>query len=218
MLIQIALLLLLFINNVISFNINNISLRKLNVHITKLNELIIKKQDRFASTIDISNNDSLSRCDKYANQVRNQFKWGIIGTFVRYINILFVSFIMGFLFRVLNSLKIINGELLWKYLFKRENNRPLLTVSNHMSMLDDPGLIGALLPYWRLKPNQVRWSICTEDMFFVAGGKMVPMFSGGNVYPLDRTGSLEQPMFKLFQEKVSILLKYLSFYYKVLTL
>ena len=158
-----------------------------------------KKETQLASSASITNSD-LSRCDKYAISLNKKFKWGIIGKIVRYVNICFVSLLMSFIFRVLNSLKIVRGELLWKYLFKRD--RPLLTVSNHMSMLDDPGLMGAILPYWLFRPDQVRWSLCTEDIFFVGGGKMAPMFYGGNVLPLDRSGSLEQPMFKIFQDKV----------------
>jgi hypothetical protein len=218
---SILIIVLLLINNISSFSINNRISNRIN---NRINTLIRKEYNQLSTSTSTTTSaiasasgsiidNELSRCDKYAINITKKFKWGIIGTIVRYINICIVHFIMVFLFRILNSLKIIRGELLWKNLFKRENGRPLLTVSNHMSMLDDPGLMGAILPYWRFKPDQVRWSLCTEDMFFVGGGKLEPAFLGGNVLPLDRTGSLEQPLFKLFCDKVNgyYILLYLTF-------
>jgi len=207
----ILIIVLLLINNISSFTINNRIGNRIN-RINTYNQLSTSSSSSAITSASGSIIDNeLSRCDKYAINITKKFKWGIIGTIVRYINIFIVHFIMVFLFRILNSLKIIRGELLWKNLFKRQNGRPLLTVSNHMSMLDDPGLMGAILPYWRFKPDQVRWSLCTEDMFFVAGGKLEPAFLGGNVLPLDRTGSLEQPLFKLFCDKVNRYCIYIMF-------
>ena len=210
----ILIIVILLINNISSLTISSINNRISNrISSNRINTLIRKEYNQLSTSTTTTSaiasasgsiiDNELSRCDKYAINITKKFKWGIIGTIVRYINICIVHFIMVFLFRILNSLKIIRGELLWKNLFKRENDRPLLTVSNHMSMLDDPGLMGAILPYWRFKPDQVRWSLCTEDMFFVGGGKLEPAFLGGNVLPLDRTGSLEQPLFKLFCDKVN---------------
>lgn len=205
-----VLILLLCISNTISYNINN-NIRinhNINNNVNKINRLINQQISKLSSSSSSILTNDLSRCDQYAAKIDKHFKWGIIGTIVRYLNICFVNIVMVILFRILNQLKIIRGDLLWKYLFKRDNDRPLLTISNHMSMLDDPGLMGAILPYWRFKPDQLRWSLCTEDFFFIGNGKMVPMFAGGNALPLDRSGSLEQPMFKYFLDKVYHLLLY----------
>jgi len=86
--------------------------------------------------------------------------------------------------------------------WRREKGRPMLTVSNHQSVLDDPGLWCVLLPWWRMRPEQFRWSICTEDVFF-AVPFLSPVYGAGNVMPLDRSGSLEQPLFKRFFEKLT---------------
>jgi monolysocardiolipin acyltransferase len=68
--------------------------------------------------------------------------------------------------------------------------------------MDDPGLFAAFLPFYRILPRCVRWSICTEDVFF-AVPFIQPFMGAGNVLPLDRSGSLFQPAFKMFWEKLN---------------
>ena len=48
----------------------------------------------------------------------------------------------------------------------------------------------------------MRWSLCTDDVFF-ANTILAKIIGAGNVMPLDRMGSLEQPLFKCFQEKLN---------------
>jgi len=90
-----------------------------------------------------------------------------------------------------------------KHIWHRPKGRGLLTVSNHMSVMDDPGLWSAVLPWWRIRPEQMRWSVCTDDVFFALKGRLAAMFGGGNVIPIDRSGSLEQPLFQRFHEKLN---------------
>jgi hypothetical protein len=52
--------------------------------------------------------------------------------------------------QVLNRVRTRNLQGLMQYVDHRDAGRPLLTVSNHMSVMDDPGLWGAILPFWRL--------------------------------------------------------------------
>jgi monolysocardiolipin acyltransferase len=78
----------------------------------------------------------------------------------------------------------------------------MLTISNHLSVMDDPGLWAALLPWWRFRPNQMRWNLCTDDVFFFHP-LLSKIIAAGNVFPLDRSGSLEQPLFKCYQDKLN---------------
>jgi monolysocardiolipin acyltransferase len=50
----------------------------------------------------------------------------------------------------------------------RPESKPLLTVSNHCSTLDDPTLFATLVP-WSvdLRPKQMRWTICSEELCFM---------------------------------------------------
>lgn len=89
------------------------------------------------------------------------------------------------------------------HIFRRPTGKGLLTVSNHQSILDDPGLWAAVLPFWRVRPEQLRWTLCTEDVFFFKR-PLQNCMAAGNVLPLDRTGLLDQPMFRLFLDKLRV--------------
>ncbi len=102
-----------------------------------------------------------------------------------------------FCFRSLNTLTVIceddvdgcggfaNGDArLRELILHRRHGQGLLTVMNHSSTLDDPGLVGALLPWdLILSPSKVRWSLCEQAYFdvnmflsmFMGAGKAVPI-------------------------------------------
>jgi 1-acyl-sn-glycerol-3-phosphate acyltransferase len=144
------------------------------------------------------------RCDDYASNILSRpRRWGglIVGPLLRYANSLAVGLIFGFILGLLNKFSVQRVKVLLDLVFHRARGRPLLTVSNHQSVLDDPGLWAVLLPYWRFRPEQMRWQICTEDVFF-ASKYLQPVIGAGNCMPLDRTGSLDQPLFQRFFEKL----------------
>lgn len=146
-----------------------------------------------------------ARCDNYAAQLSStKSRWGgpVIGPVLRYLNICVVGVLFGIVVRVLNSFRAIRRKKFLELVFRRPRGRGLLTVSNHLSVIDDPGLWAALLPWWRMRPEQMRWSLCTDDVFF-ANPIVAKIIGAGNVIPLDRMGSLEQPLFKCFQDKLN---------------
>ena len=149
----------------------------------------------------------LDRCSQYIRDCRNRGpdRWGgsLFGGFVRYLNQVAVGLLFGVLMRVFNSVKVNNIERLLKQVeTPREDGRPLLSISNHQSMIDDPGLWSGILPWWRIHPDKVRWSVCTEGVFFAIGW-LTKFMGAGNVLPLDRSGSLNQPAFEYFWEKLN---------------
>lgn len=109
----------------------------------------------------------LSRCDEYADFVTKP-RWGgrIVGPVLRYLNDFAVGIIFTVVMRIMNKFRSHRREALLNAIFKRPKGQGLLTVSNHQSFFDDPGIWAAVLPWWRIRPDRLRWSLCTEDVFF----------------------------------------------------
>lgn len=71
---------------------------------------------------------------------------------------------------------------------------PLLTLSNHISCIDDPVLWAVLLPfnYYFTKTDTVRWSAAAVDICFTKPWHSA-FFSLGKTFPIIRGIGLEQP-------------------------
>lgn len=151
--------------------------------------------------------EEVSRCELYVQRMRTLGRgrsFGpILGNIIRYLNQFCTCVLFSVLLRVFNRVKVHDRDRLDNLVLEnRADSRPLLSVSNHQSLLDDPGLWAAILPWWRMSPESVRWGVCTEDVFFAVPW-LQPFMGAGNVLPLDRGGSLFQPSFKFFQEKLN---------------
>ncbi|XP_037962373.2 tafazzin [Plutella xylostella] len=89
----------------------------------------------------------------------------------------------------LNKTTVYNAEGLARAL-RRPPGVPLLTVSNHHSCFDDPGLWGVLELRTLLSRRRMRWSLAAHDICFTralhaaffALGKCVPVVRGAGVY------------------------------------
>jgi hypothetical protein len=110
----------------------------------------------------------LGRCEDYAEWLRTEPRWGgpLLGPIMRYINDFLVGILCTVVLRVFNRFRAVRRNVLLDQVFQRPKGQGLLTVSNHQSVFDDPGLWGAIMPFWRLRPERLRWSLCTEDIFF----------------------------------------------------
>ena len=54
-----------------------------------------------------------------------------------------------------------------EYVINRPCHRPLITISNHRSLLDDPGMMSSMLPLKiSLNPAFVRYSLCAQEFCF----------------------------------------------------
>lgn len=99
---------------------------------------------------------------------------------------LFTKIIIGWF----NKPVVYNRNELLKALDDRPKNVPLITVSNHHSCFDDPGIWGTLR--WRhlFRRSVMRWSLAAHDIcfttpshsYFFALGKCVPVIRGNGVY------------------------------------
>ncbi|KAF5307526.1 hypothetical protein FQR65_LT06881 [Abscondita terminalis] len=90
----------------------------------------------------------------------------------------------------LNKSKIHNRQYMSYALENRPKNVPLITVSNHHSCFDDPGIWGTLDIKHLLSRSVMRWSLaandicftCTSHSYFFKLGKCVPVIRGDGVY------------------------------------
>ena len=70
----------------------------------------------------------------------------------------------------------------------------MLTVSNHISTMDDPGLLAAIVPLRTLcDPDAMRWGVCAEDVCFRPGSWIERCASTAKVLPVVRGGGVRQP-------------------------
>lgn len=77
----------------------------------------------------------------------------------------------------------------------RDSNVPLITVSNHRSLLDDPLVLSALLPFWmNCQPRYLRWGACAQEICFKEEHLLATFFGVGKSLPMWRGGGIDQPL------------------------
>eukprot|EP00292_Cryptomonas_paramecium_P011372 CAMPEP_0113692332 /NCGR_PEP_ID=MMETSP0038_2-20120614/19020_1 /TAXON_ID=2898 /ORGANISM="Cryptomonas paramecium" /LENGTH=311 /DNA_ID=CAMNT_0000614221 /DNA_START=219 /DNA_END=1151 /DNA_ORIENTATION=+ /assembly_acc=CAM_ASM_000170 len=86
-----------------------------------------------------------------------------------------------------------NAAFLFRMMRRRPQGTALLTVANHTSSLDDPGLLGAIMP-WDIifNPWRLRWALATQEICFPATNPKVQAFMGaGKVLPVKRGAGID---------------------------
>ncbi|XP_014204351.1 tafazzin homolog isoform X2 [Copidosoma floridanum] len=89
-----------------------------------------------------------------------------------------------------NKTAVYNKHIIDKALSSRPKDVPLITVSNHHSCFDDPGIWGALDFKYLVNRHKHRWSLAAHDIcftnvwhsYFFMLGKCVPVIRGDGVY------------------------------------
>ncbi|XP_065339690.1 tafazzin [Cloeon dipterum] len=114
-----------------------------------------------------------------------------------------VGLISKVLIGALNTRKIFNKDKLIAALEGRPKNVPLITVSNHHSCVDDPGLWGAMLKGWRHLCDRkvMRWSLAAHDICFTNKIHSY-FFMMGKCIPVVRGAGVEQEALKFCSEKL----------------
>eukprot|EP00986_Skeletonema_menzelii_P004897 scaffold1709_cov151-Skeletonema_menzelii.AAC.20 len=80
---------------------------------------------------------------------------------------------------------------------QQSQQRGLLTVSNHRSLFDDPGILSCLLPLpIAIQPHHQRWGICSQEYCF---NDALPSFikgyiGAGQVLPISRGSGINQQL------------------------
>lgn len=103
----------------------------------------------------------------------------------------------------LNTMHAHRLKILHDAIEKREKGRGLLTISNHQSVLDDPFLLGSLLPP-RILSNAkaMRWALCSLDICFQNewSSRILRL---GKALPIQRRGGVEQKFLSDAGDKLS---------------
>ena len=84
---------------------------------------------------------SATRCDIYVEKLKNEERTrsGFFHDLKRYFNTIFVGCLFTLILRVLNRFEIYRAKILLDNVLRRKKGTSLLTISNHQSVLDDPG-------------------------------------------------------------------------------
>ncbi|XP_050295036.1 tafazzin [Anthonomus grandis grandis] len=106
------------------------------------------------------------------------------------ITVVAVGLFSKVLIRWLNRSKIHNRHIISNLIDDRNSTRPLVTISNHHSCFDDPGIWGTLKLRHLLQPSKMRWSLAAHDICFTnpqhsylfSLGKCVPVIRGAGVF------------------------------------
>ena len=127
-------------------------------------------------------------CD--VNKVPPTEAWGDVG---RMAVLGVVSAFSKFVTSIMNRTTCTNYETFLHHVTQRQRPNGLITVSNHASTFDDPGLLSWLIP-WRYFATEsehggIRWTMCTSEICaknalvhkFFAAGKTVPITRGGGI-------------------------------------
>ncbi|KAK1314697.1 N-acylphosphatidylethanolamine synthase [Acorus calamus] len=99
---------------------------------------------------------------------------------------------------LLNTTTVHNPETLLRLVRSRPSGRPLLTVSNHMSTLDDP-LMWGFKGFPTMDARLARWVLAAEDIcfknmvlsYFFRLGKCIPITRGGGIYQDNMNDALD---------------------------
>jgi len=118
--------------------------------------------------------------------------------FVQFVTVTAMKVVIG-LRNTVDIAKDSNYRQALSLMRKRPAGVPLLTVSNHVSSMDDPGLISCLIPFDVLMtPNRVRWGIATQEIVFPQIPWANAFMGAGQVLPICRGGGIDQGLFMDF--------------------
>jgi len=79
----------------------------------------------------------------------------------------------------------------------RRPNQGLITVSNHRSLFDDPGIVSCLLPLpIAIQPKYNRWALCSQEYCYndALPGLIKGYIGAGQVLPICRGGGIDQKL------------------------
>ena len=79
----------------------------------------------------------------------------------------------------------------------RDPDQGLITISNHRSLFDDPGIVSCLLPlHIAIQPKYNRWGICSQEYCFndALPGIIKGYIGAGQVLPICRGGGINQKL------------------------
>lgn len=107
------------------------------------------------------------------------------------------------LLTTLNRLHTYRLDILYDAIEKRDSSTGLLTVSNHKSVIDDPFLLGAIMPRRILFDSELlRWGFCSLDICFQSA-LISRALRLGKALPIQRRGGVGQHFLHVAGRKLS---------------
>lgn len=103
-----------------------------------------------------------------------------------------------------NRIELHDAEKMHDAVLRRKAGRGLVTVCNHCSVLDDPGLLCAgILPLRAfVAPSLMRWGLCAERVCFERGSLAQTFFGACRGLPISRFGGINQATMRTCAELV----------------
>ncbi|GMH43675.1 hypothetical protein BSKO_11597 [Bryopsis sp. KO-2023] len=128
--------------------------------------------------------------------------WGKTG---RTITLGLVSLFSKAVLHVMNSTTFVNEARMHELAMRRPEGVGLITVCNHTSTFDDPGVVSNLVPWSYFlqegKYGGIRWTFCAADICF-RNEFLRQFFITGKTLPVERGGGLDQPSLHQVAEMV----------------
>ncbi|CAM9633722.1 unnamed protein product [Ascophyllum nodosum] len=121
-----------------------------------------------------------------------------------------ITFVTGtaafsLLVHVLNKFEIKDDEhyrVFVEAVRNRPSGVPLLTVANHCSPLDDPGVfVGMLPPSVTATPELMRWTLCAKEICF-RGEALQAFFGAAKAMPICRGSGIDQRLLLNFYRRL----------------
>ena len=101
--------------------------------------------------------------------------------------------ISWFITDVLNNTTVYNAHRFHDAYNARPPGQGIITVSNHVTAVDDPGTTMPLIPgSWLLKPEKLRWTLCASDRCF-NNPVTSALLTAGRALPVERGKGPLQP-------------------------
>lgn len=144
--------------------------------------------------------DRITRKNKDYVETADLTRQGRLGTAAI---ILTVGTISKLMLRAINTLHSHHLDTLHNAIEQRPLKKGLLTVSNHQSVMDDPFLLGAILPP-RILVNvrKMRWGLCSMDICFQNAWVSRTLRLGKGL-PIQRRGGINQPFLRDAAKKLA---------------
>ncbi|RIB08886.1 Tafazzin-like protein [Gigaspora rosea] len=115
--------------------------------------------------------------------------WNFASWFIITSTVLVSKFFLKF---CTSSYNVYNQEPFIKTLMDPNRTRPILTVANHLSTLDDPLLWGSIPFKNFLRRHRTRWTLGAQEICFTTP-KLSKFFALGQVIPTIRGAGIYQP-------------------------
>ncbi|XP_013195999.1 tafazzin [Amyelois transitella] len=128
---------------------------------------------------------------------------GRLWTCASSITVAVVGLFSKIIIEFLNKTTVYNREALCRAVSHRPRGVPLLTVSNHHSCFDDPGLWGVLDCMGLMRRSRMRWSLAAHDICFTNALHSC-FFALGKCVPVVRGAGVHQPAIDFCVERLSL--------------